>query len=210
MKLVVGLIGGIGSGKSRVGALFAERGARVISGDALGHEALRQPDIKARVVERWGQDVLTGAGEIDRRRLGARVFADTAELRALEALVFPYIGSRLQEEVAKAQADPEVRLVLVDAAVMLEAGWAAACDRLVYVHAPRAERLRRLAQRGWGAKEVEARERMQLPLTDKVSRADVALDNSGPAEETARQVDALLRQWGLAPLPAQGAALDNE
>src|SRR2546430_1806647 len=97
-KPVVGLIGGIGSGKSWVSALFAERGARVISGDALGHEALRRPEVKARVVERWGPGVLSGAGDIDRRRLGARVFADPAELRALEALVFPYIGSRLREE----------------------------------------------------------------------------------------------------------------
>src|SRR5262249_23800259 len=102
-KPAVGLIGGIGSGKSLVSALFAERGARVVAGDALGHEALRQPDVKAQVVRRWGPSVLTGAGEIDRRAVGAVVFGDPAELRALEALVFPYIERRLREEVAEAR-----------------------------------------------------------------------------------------------------------
>ena len=197
-KPVVGLIGGIGSGKSLVSALFAERGARVISGDALGHEALRQPDIKACAAKRWGPGVLTEQGEIDRKWLGTVVFANVGELRALEALVFPFIESRLREEVAKGRADPAFRLLLVDAAVMLEAGWDAVCDPLIFVHAPRAERLRRLAeQRGWGPAEVEARERAQWPLTDKVSRADYVVDNSGPARETARQIDTLLRRWGL-------------
>src|SRR2546423_6582366 len=85
---VVGLIGGIGSGKSRVAAEFARRGARVIAGDQLGHEALRQPDVKARVVERWGRDILDADGEVDRRKVARIVFANATELRALEAIVF--------------------------------------------------------------------------------------------------------------------------
>ena len=148
-KPVIGLIGGIGSGKSRVSELLARRGARVVSGDQAGHEALRQPEVKARVVERWGPDVLDAAGAIDRRRLAQRVFGDPAELRALEALVWPYIGRRLREQIASARADPGGRFILLDAAVLLEAGWNDVCDRIVYVHAPRAVRLRRLAeQRG--------------------------------------------------------------
>ena len=97
-KPVIGLIGGIGSGKSRVAAEFARRGAVIIAGDQLGHEALRQPEIKARVVDRWGPAALDAAGEIDRRKLGAAVFADPAERKALEAMVQPskadYIGFR--------------------------------------------------------------------------------------------------------------------
>jgi dephospho-CoA kinase len=196
-KPVVGLIGGIGSGKSRVAALLAERGARVLSGDQAGHEALRQPEVRARVVERWGPGVLDARGEIDRRRLAEKVFRDPAELRALEALVWPWIARRLREQVEAARAEPAVRFVLLDAAVLLEAGWNDTCDWIVYVHAPRAVRLRRLAeQRGWSAKEVEVRERAQLSLTDKARRADFALDNSGPPEALARQVDDLLPKWG--------------
>src|SRR6266496_904490 len=96
-KPVIGLIGGIGSGKSRVAAEFARRGARVIAGDQLGHEALRQPDVKARIVERWGPGVLDTSGEVERRKVAAIVFADPAELRALEAIVFPWIERRIAE-----------------------------------------------------------------------------------------------------------------
>jgi len=199
-KLVVGLIGGIGSGKSTVAQAFARRGAKVIVGDALGHEALRQPNIKAGLVQHWGPQILDEAGEVSRRKVAAIVFAKTPEarneLRALESLVFPWIERRAREEIAAAEA----RLIVLDAAVMLEAGWNSVCDRLVYVHAPREARLRRLAAgRGWGAKEVEQRESAQLPLTEKATRADDAVDNSGSPEEVRRQVDDLLRRWGLAP-----------
>jgi dephospho-CoA kinase len=199
-KWVVGLVGGMGAGKSLVANLFARRGARILSGDALGHEALRQPALRTRAVERWGRDILNDQGEIDRRRVAAIVFASPAERQALEALSFPWIEKRLREEIVAAQADPAVSLIVVDAAIMLESGWSRLCDQLVYIHAPRAVRLRRLAeQREWTPKEVEARESAQMSLTDKVSRADVAVDNSGSPEQTARQVDDLLRLWGVVP-----------
>src|SRR5207253_9155202 len=101
-KPVLGLIGGIGSGKSRVADALARRGGRVIAGDLLGHEALRQPQVRDQVVGRWGRGVLNDQGEIDRRKVGAIVFADNAELRALEALTFPYIERRIAEEIARA------------------------------------------------------------------------------------------------------------
>jgi dephospho-CoA kinase len=198
-KLVVGLIGGMGSGKSRVAAEFARRGAQVITADHLGHEALQRPEIRDQAVERWGRGILNDEGAIDRRALGRIVFADPAERKALEALSFPWIERRFHEEIAAAEANQKVVLIVLDAAILLEAGWDARCDKLVYVHAPRRVRLERLAtQRGWNAKEVEARETAQLSLTDKVTRADAAVDNSGSLEQTARQVENLLRQWGIA------------
>ena len=204
-KAVIGLVGGIGSGKSRVAAALARRGARVLVGDDLGHEALRQPDLRGRVAEEFGPEVLAPCGEVNRRKLGAVVFADPARRRALEAIVFPWIERRIREEVARAQGDPDVRLIVLDAAVLLEAGWNSVCDRLVYVDVPRPVRLRRLAeQRGWSEKEVEARESAQLPLTEKANRADFAVDNSGPPEALEPQLDDLLRR-----LPG-GAATSND
>lgn len=194
-KPVLGLIGGIGSGKSVVAEEFARHGARIISGDRLGHEALRQPGIRERVVQRWGSDVLDGQGEVDRRKLGAIVFADDAERKALENIVFPFIEEGIRSEIEKAQNDPAVKLVVLDAAIMLEAGWNNVCDRIVYVDSPRALRLERLArQRGWTEKEVARREQAQMSLEEKAARADVKLDNSGSRAQTARQVEDLLKQ----------------
>jgi dephospho-CoA kinase len=198
-KPVVGLIGGIGSGKSRVAEAFARHGAFVISGDRLGHEALRQPDIIERVARQFGREVLDEQGKVNRRRLGALVFADPAQLRALEELVFPSIERRFAEEIALGQADAKAVLIVFDAAVLLEAGWNKRCDWVVYVHAPREVRLARLAgQRGWSAKEVAAREKAQMSLTEKVTRADYVVDNSGSAQELESQIISLLRQWGVA------------
>lgn len=197
-KPVIGLVGGIGSGKSRVAAALARRGGRVVAGDLLGHEALRQPAIRDRIVERWGKRILGTDGEIDRRTLGAVVFAGETERRVLEAIVQPWIGGRLREQIDAALVDPTVKFVVLDAAVMLEAGWEAAVDLLVFVHAPRSVRLARVAeQRGWSVGEAAARERAQMSLTEKAKRADVAIDNSGPPEELERQADRLLSRLGI-------------
>jgi dephospho-CoA kinase len=198
MKLVVGLIGGIGSGKSRVAEAFVRRGARVVSGDEAGHEALRRPEVIAWAGRRWGRAVLDEQGNIVRSKVAGIVFQDPEELKALEGVVFPLIGARLRQQLDLGARDPAVRLLVLDAAVLLEAGWNELCDRIVYVHAPRDVRLDRLArQRGWSEKEVAARERAQLSLAEKASRADDAVDNSGPPEQTDRQVDALWRRWNL-------------
>ena len=206
-KLVVGLLGGIGSGKSQVAAAFARHGARIIAGDQLGQAALRDPDIRAGLVSRWGQGVVDDNGEIDRRRLAAIVFADPAERRALEAITHPWIRQRIHAEVAEARNDPRARLIVLDAAVMLEAGWNEVCDRLVYVDAPREVRLQRVArQRGWNEKEMQAREQAQLPLTEKAVRADHVLDNSATLEHLNRQVNDLLHLWGLARACSQSSS----
>ncbi len=202
-KPVVGLIGGIGSGKSQVAAAFAARGACIVSGDALAHEALRQPGVKAEISARWGGGVFDDSGEVARGKLAAVVFADPAERRALEAMVHPWIRKRIREEVEAARREPAVRLVVLDAAIMLETGWNEICDRLVYVDAPNEVRQRRVAgQRGWSAADLEAREAAQLPLTEKAARADHALDNSGSLDRLGQEVEALLRSWGLTPGPA--------
>lgn len=197
-KPVLGLIGGIGSGKSRVAEEFARHGGRVIAGDRLGHEGLSQPDIRDRVLERWGQAILDAHGNVERRKVAAVVFADPRELRALEAILFPWIEKRMADDIAAAQEDPSVRFVVLDAAVLLEAGWDRFCDRLVHVEAPREQRSKRIAeQRGWNEKELAARENAQLSLAEKRSRAHAVLDNSGPPEQLHQQVAALLRSWRL-------------
>jgi dephospho-CoA kinase len=194
---VVGIVGGIGSGKSAVADVLVRHGGYLIPADQLGHEALRQPAIKARVVARWGDDVVKPTGEIDRRRLGRIVFADPAERAALEALVFPYIDRRIHEEIAAAGRQEGVRFIVLDAAIMLETGWHRVCDKIVFVDSPDEDRYRRLkARSGWTENEVRDREMAQTPLAEKRRRADAVIDNGGPVEALEPQVARLLEQWG--------------
>jgi dephospho-CoA kinase len=197
-KPVIGLLGGIGSGKSQVATILARHGGRVVAADELAHEALRQPELKAQLVTRWGTEILDEYGEVVRRHLAAIIFRSPEERKALEAIVHPWIKQRIRQEVDKAARDAAVRFVVLDAAVMLEAGWDDVCDRLVFVEAPPDVRLRRVAeQRGWTAEHLHDRERAQLPLTAKASQADHVVHNATTLDDLTRQVDDLLPLWGL-------------
>jgi dephospho-CoA kinase len=203
--LVVGVLGGIGAGKSEVAAALASRsGGRVLVADTLGHEALRRPEIRDALVSRLGDSILRD-GEIDRRRLAAMVFANKDHLAYLESLVHPWIRHRLDEEAKRAREE-RVPLLVIDAALLLEAGWRGVCDRLVFVDAPPEVRLERVKRdRGWSAEDARRREAAQLPLTRKRSVADHIIDNSSSHESLVHQVDDLLDRWGLPREPAPPA-----
>jgi dephospho-CoA kinase len=137
------------------------------------------------------------------------VFGDVSKLRDLEKIVFPWIERKLGEMVAAARRDPAVRLIVVDAAVMVEAGWDKHCDKIIYVDVPRQQRLERLArQRGWTEQEVEARSRAQMPLSAKAARADAVIDNSGPPAALAAQISQILERWSF-PVAKGSSFLDN-
>lgn len=192
-KPVIGLIGAIGAGKSTAAKCFARRGGHVIDADALGHDALRQPEIVAELVAMWGEGIRGADGALDRRAIGRIVFADAEERKGLEDAVYPYIGERTRQEIAAAQANPEVAFVVLDAAVLLEAGWGELVDLLVYVDAPREARLARLAVRsGWDEAELARREAAQWPADEKKKRAAAVLVNDAGPEQLQEQVDRAL------------------
>ena len=198
-KPVVGLIGAIGAGKSTAARCFAARGGHVIDADALGHDALRQPDIIARLVEMWGDGIRREDGTLDRRAIGRIVFADAIERKRLEDAVYPYIGARTRAEIAAAQVNPATAFVVLDAAVLLEAGWGELVDSLVYIDAPRAARLARLALRsGWDESELTRREAAQWSADEKTRRATAVLVNDAAPERLQEQVDRVLPALGVA------------
>ncbi|MSQ93606.1 MAG: dephospho-CoA kinase [Gemmataceae bacterium] len=193
---VIGIIGGIGSGKSLVAQDMQRLGGHLIAADQLGHDALKQADILAKLVELWGGQILNKHGAADHQKLAAIVFADPHQLRSLEALVFSYIEQRIVEEIAQAQDWPDVRFIILDAAILIEAGWHRHCDKFVFVEAPRKQRLARVKKnRGWDEAELDRREATQMPLDEKRNLADAVIVNDEKPDKVARQVQSLLLQW---------------
>jgi dephospho-CoA kinase len=193
-KRVVGVIGAIGAGKSTVARRLQELGGKLIDGDAVGHQVLKEPAIKAKIVETFGQGVVNEAGEIDRKKLGGIVFSDPVSLATLEQIMHPRMKEIFAEEIAAAQKDPTVKLVVFDAAILLEAGWGDMMDVVLYVDADRASREERVKERGWSAAELARREAAQWPAERKKAQADVVINNDF-WESRRWEVDALFRRW---------------
>lgn len=177
-RLVVGLAGGVGSGKSSIASLFQNWGARVVDADVLGHRLLDRPPIRARLVRLWGPGILR-RGRIDRRALAAVAFRSRRSVERLNRTVHPAILRDLRRELRRGRG-----LIVLDAALLYETGVDALCDRVVFVSVPRAERVRRTASRGWAPGELARRERFQLPPAYKRKKADVVLNNAGPRSAT--------------------------
>lgn len=193
--IVIGLTGGIGSGKSTVARLFAEHGARVIDADRIGHEVY-EPDTAGweQVVAAFGGEVVGPDGRIDRGALGRRVFADPVALQTLNRIVHPLIGAEIQARLDAARAaaaDP----VVIEAALLLDAGWRVLVDVVVVVVTPKAVVIDRVQrQRGLSVADIEAR--MAAQITDEQRRqlADITIENGGSMNELRAAVAAAWSQ----------------
>lgn len=195
MKLVIGLTGEIGAGKSTVARRLEELGATVIDADRVGHEVLKQPDTIETLTEAFGNEMLAADGSIDRRKLAEIVFADPQARTRLERIVHPRMVEQFEAQIARAQTDSSTAVTL-DAAILYEAGWDSLCDRVLVVTAPRQMRLQRLAaSRGWSEHDLSTRERAQAPIESKRRRADAVIENAGSPAACLEQVDELFRAW---------------
>lgn len=188
--LLVGLTGGIGTGKSTVSRMFRDLGCLIIDADLLAREVVEpgEPAYEKLVAE-FGKEILDAAGHIDRKKLGALVFADPARRRRLERFTHPEIRQRQAGILAELITEGFEGIVIFDAALLVETGGARNMDRLVVVSADEPTQVRRLMLRD-EISEAEARERIrsQMPLSLKVKQAHYVVDNSGTREETERRV----------------------
>lgn len=188
---LIGLTGGIGSGKSTVAAMLAARGAHVIDADRVGHQVYAPGTAGfARVVQAFGEEIVGPDGTIDRARLATVVFADPAALARLNAIVHPLIRAELERRVADALAAEPARVVVVEAAIMLEAGWRF-FERVWVVVVDRETAIARVAaSRGLSAADVARRIDAQMSNEERRRRADLVLENDGGLDALEAQVDA--------------------
>ena len=191
---VIGLTGGIASGKSTVAGMLAALGAEVIDADQVARDLVApgQPALDE-IVAAFGAAVLTASGELDRKRLGARVFAEPSERRRLDAILHPRIGAETARRIAEAGARG-VPVVVYEAALLVENGLHRLLDGLIVVAVDEAVQRARLSSRDLLAgDEVAQRLAAQAPLADKLAAADYVIDNQGDREATRRQVEAAWR-----------------
>ncbi len=195
MPLNVGLTGNIGSGKSTVARLFAELGAAVIDADALARKATQDPDVLREIAATFGCRIVEG-GKLDRAKLAEVVF-NTPEARAkLNAIIHPWVRREREARVATLTAlESPPKVIIHDIPLLFEVGLAAEMDKTVVVYAPLEIRVARVVQRsGLTPDEVGSRDATQLPLVEKVERADFVIDNGGEPKELLRQVKAVWQE----------------
>jgi dephospho-CoA kinase len=190
--LVIGLTGNFGTGKTTVSQILAELGAVIIDADKLGHELL-QPDAETygEIVAAFGKSILKPNGEIDRNKLGKLVFADAAALNRLNRILHPRIyeiAERKVEEYRKA----DTRIVVLEAALLIEAGWMPFVDQVWVTTAPEAAIVRRLkSQRGLKEEQILARLQAQMSSEEKVKQADVVINTDCSPDELRKRVTEL-------------------
>ncbi len=191
--ITIGLTGGIGAGKSSVAKILAELGAPVINADEIGHSVYLPGEPAYReLIDAFGQEIVASDGTIDRKRLGAIVFSDAEALRRLNSIVHPRIHQRLREMIAAMRKQGEARPIVIEAAVLIEAGWHDLCQQIWVITAPREEIIRRLeSQRGLRPEEIRARIEAQLSDDERRKLAVAVIENNQGFEELREKVRAL-------------------
>jgi dephospho-CoA kinase len=188
----VGLTGGIGAGKSEALAALERLGATTISSDAVVHELYENPEVRAAVANRWGEEIAPG-GRVDRARVARKVFADEAEREWLEGMLWPKVGERIAEwRAMESQREPPPRALVVETPLLFEAGLESAYDATIAVVADEAVRAERAAARGHEA--VDERAARQLTQDEKARRATFAVANSGTLEQLEQELSAVLEK----------------
>jgi dephospho-CoA kinase len=194
-KPIIGIAGGIGSGKSFIASLFGQEGCLVLSADDQVRALYNDPEIKQTLRHWWGDGVFNTLGEIDRRAVARRIFNNPDEKKRLESLLHPRVQHLRDQAMQAASKDSQVLAFVWDIPLLFEIGHHTSCDAIVFVEAPLEQRLVRVRQtRGWNEAELLARENLQLPLDNKRRMSNYILQNTADVGFAERQVRDVLSQ----------------
>jgi len=192
--LTIGLTGGIGTGKSEVSRILENLGARVIDADKVGHEAYKpHSPIWEEVIATFGEGILQGNEEIDRKKLGAVVFNDSQEMSKLNAIMHPKMAVIIRRDILQLW-EGGAEAVVLEAALLLEAGWDSLVDEIWVTYAPEEAIVSRLqARNNLPEEEIKRRMGLQMPFEEAASHAQVVVNNCEGIEELRNKVKSL---WG--------------
>ena len=204
--ITIGLTGGIGSGKTIVAEMLIDKGAALVSADLVGHRSYRKGTaVYERVVAEFGRDILDKGGEIDRQKLGQRVFADPGARERLNTIVWPVMARMMAQELEELRAQGTAVAVL-EAALLIEANWLPLADEVWLVtSSPEVARQRLMESKGLTPVQAKARIRSQLSNEERKSYADIVIENDGTIEALRKRVEEpwnqLQRRIGRAESP---------
>jgi len=187
-KPIIGILGGIASGKSTVAAEFAKLGCKVINADKIAHELLEKEAVKRQVVAAFGPSILDSRARIDRRRLAEVVFADTRKLSSLNLMIHPLVLERAERQIERYSRQNQVRAIVLDMPLLAEVDWAKRCDRLIFVHCSKKIRAERAKKMGFDKNHLKIRENFQISLDNKAGIADNTIENNSDFSALVRQV----------------------
>lgn len=193
---IIGVTGGFASGKTAVSRMLARLGAKVIDADRIGHQALTPNRLPwKKIVEYFGNSILNRDGTINRKRLSTIVFAEKKALRKLSQIVHPEVFEKIKLMVEQIKKDEPDSVVVIDAPLLIEAGFRREVDKLIAVKASVDKQIERAAKK-WGLSVTQIRRRLeaQMPLEFKARMADYVIDNSGTLKQTRLQVEKIWRE----------------
>jgi dephospho-CoA kinase len=188
-KPVIGILGGVASGKSAVAAEFAKLGCAVIDADKIAHELLDEPGVKKEVICSFSQAILDHTGKINRKKLADAVFADGDKLLTLNRILHPLVLAQVERLIERYNRQQRVKAIVLDMPLLVEVGWDKHCDRLIFVNCDREKRLERARKMGlFDENQLKVRENFQISLDKKATIADNTVDNNSGFSALARQV----------------------
>ncbi|MDR4506400.1 MAG: dephospho-CoA kinase [Candidatus Scalindua sp.] len=196
MGKVIGITGGVASGKSTVAQMLVSEGAQIIDADKICHRLLENSEVKNLIRERWGNKVEDENGTINRHVLGNIVFSDRKELSALNQIIHPRAIKLIKSKIHELTVNGETDLIVIDAALLVETNLIDLCDKILFVKTSR-DICEKRAQvyRKWPLCEIEKRERFQDSIKDKMQTADIIINNDFSKADTFKQVKDFLKQF---------------
>jgi dephospho-CoA kinase len=188
-KPVIGIIGGMCSGKSTVATEFAKLGCAVIDADEIAHEALKKQDVQKKVVRLFGKEILDAKGWVSRSALAYKVFGDPGKLEKLTGMLHPIVLSRVEELIGRYNEQGWVRAIVLDIPLLVEVGWKKRCDRIIFIDCKAPLRLERAKKTGlFEADQLKIRENLQISLDKKKRIADNIVDNNSDLSGLSKQI----------------------
>ncbi len=187
-KPVIGILGGIASGKSTVATELAKLGCKVIDADEIAHKLLETDAVKQEIAACFGRAILDSTGKINHKKLAGVVFADVDKLSSLNEIIHPFVLRRAEELIDRYNRQDQVKAIVLDMPLLVEVGWAKRCDRLIFVDCKHELRAVRAQKKGFDRNQLKIRENFQISLDNKVGLADNTVINNSGFSALVRQV----------------------